>query len=65
MDDRFDTTIEKIVAAIRQAGYDPYAQLTGFLRTQDARYITRTGNARELIGTLDRSKLKYYVKHMK
>lgn len=65
MDDRFDATMEMIVAAIKQAGYDPYAQLTGFLRTRDDRYITRTGNARELIGTLDRSRLKHYVKHMK
>ena len=65
MEDRFDQTIEIIVNAIKKAGYDPYSQLTGFLRTHDDRYITRTGNARELIGTLDRSKLKYYVKHMK
>lgn len=65
MEDRFDKTITTIVTAIKQAGYDPYSQLTGFLRTNDERYITRTGNARELIHTLDTDKLRYYVKHMK
>ena len=65
MDQKFDTTIQTIVTAIRRAGYDPYAQLTGFLRTQDERYITRTDNARELAKGLDRVQLKQYVKRMK
>lgn len=65
MDQKFDTTIQIIVTAIRRAGYDPYAQLTGFLRTQDERYITRTDNARELAKGLDRVQLKQYVKRMK
>lgn len=65
MDDIFIATMEKVVASIKRAGYDPYSQLTGFLRTHDERYITRTGNARELVKQLDRAKLKQYVNQMK
>ena len=65
LEETFMMTVERIVAAIRTAGYDPYSQLTGFLRTHDDRYITRTGNARELVKELDRGKLKQYVNQMK
>ena len=64
MDQAFEEKIKTIVSAIARAGYDPYAQLTGFLRTQDARFITRTDNARALALELDRSQLKQYVKRM-
>ena len=55
--------MEMIVKAIRKAGYDPYAQLTGFLYTADARYITRTDNARDLIQDLDPAFIKQYLKN--
>lgn len=66
MTDRdFYDKIGMIEASIRDAGYDPYSQLTGFIRTHDDRYITRNGNARTMIRELDWSMLKQYVKHMK
>lgn len=53
--------IERIIAALRQAGYDPYSQLQGYLITGNAAYITRTGNARELIRTVDLWQLQSYL----
>ena len=65
MDDLlFHQTIEIIVAAIKEAGYDPYEQLVGYLSTGQDHYITRTSNARGLIGTLDQNRLKQYVKEL-
>ena len=55
--------IERIVAAMRQAGYDPYAQLRGYLITGNAAYITRSGNARELIHSVDTWQLQIYLQH--
>lgn len=57
--------MDRIVAAISEAGYVPYDQLTGFLRTQDDRYITRHGNARTIIKGIDRGALIQYVEQMK
>lgn len=64
MNQEFDSKITVIVTALEKAGYDPYAQLTGFIRTHDTRYITRSDNARALIMDLDLNLLKSYVKNM-
>ena len=61
----FHQTIEIIVEAIKEAGYDPYEQLVGYLLTGQDYYITRTSNARGLIGTLDQNRLKQYVNDLK
>ncbi len=57
--------IEKIVSAIEKTGYEPYSQIVGYLETSDARYITRTDNARELIKSVSTSSLKEYLKSKK
>ena len=57
----FEKTMEHIVASIQAAGFDPYAQLYGYLKTGDDTYITRTGDARRMIRTLDYSQLQIYV----
>ena len=57
----FDKTMEHIEASIQAAGFDPYAQLYGYLKTGDDTYITRTGDARRMIKTLDHSQLQIYV----
>ena len=57
----FEKKIALVIAALSDAGYDPYAQLTGYLQTGDETFITRNGNARELIKTLDRDKIERYV----
>ena len=65
MDQKFLDTMTQVLSAIESAGYDPYAQLLGYVRTRDLRYITRTGNARELVAQLDRFQLKQFVAQMK
>lgn len=57
----FEKTMEHIVTSIRAAGYEPYDQLYGYLKTGDETYITRTGDARNLIKTLERGQLRGYV----
>ena len=60
----FENIMEHIVASIRSAGYEPYDQLYGYLKTGDETYITRTGDARSMIKTLDRSQLQRFVDTM-
>lgn len=60
-DTLFLQTISEIEAAIKQAGYDPYEQLTGYLRTGHDYYITRTMGAREKIKELNQGQLQEYV----
>ena len=61
----FEKTMEHIVASIQAAGFDPYAQLYGYLKTGDDTYITRTGDARHIIKTIDRDQLRKYVDMLK
>lgn len=57
MKDKFEETIEYIVAVLKEAGYDPYEQLYAYASTGNEAYITRKGDARSLIATLDRQQL--------
>lgn len=61
MEIEFKNIMEHIVASIRSAGYEPYDQLYDYLKTGDETYITRTGDARNLIKTLDRNRLQEFV----
>ena len=61
----FNKVMEHIVSSLKQGGYDPYEQLTGYITTSEEHYITRKGNARELIAGLDKLKVKSYVLRMK
>ena len=58
----FDKRISEVSSALSAAGYDPCAQLTGYLQTGDDTYITRKGNAREIIRTLDKEMIARYIK---
>lgn len=64
-DKNFIATMESIVSSIEEKGMDPYDQLYGYLTTGKEEYITRTGNARELIKTLEWEQVWEYVKQMK
>lgn len=61
MEIEFENIMDHIVASIRSAGYEPYDQLYGYLKTGDETYITRTGDARRLVKELDREQLQQYV----
>ena len=66
MDERqFVATMDHIVAALRERGYDPYAQLTGYVSENEPTYITSHKGARQLIVTLDMDRVKRFVKEMK
>ncbi len=65
MDRELIRTLDEIAASIRKAGLEPYDQITGYLRTGNERYITRTGNAREKIQEIDRVSLKQYAAYLK
>lgn len=62
MDDiAFVKTMVHIESAIKDAGYDPYEQLVGYLQTGRDYYITRRANARDLIKTVNLDWLNQYV----
>ena len=61
MENTFEQMMEHIVASIRNAGYEPYDQLYGYLKTGDDAYITRTGDARAMVKTLDHKQLERYI----
>ena len=61
MDTEFQATMEEIIASIKEAGYEPYDQLYGYITTGKEEYITRTGDAREKIKTLNWLQVKEFV----
>lgn len=61
---QFNATMEYIVAALKEKGYDPYAQLTGYVIENNLTYITNHNGARKLIATLDIALVKNYVENM-
>lgn len=61
MKDKFEETIDYVVAVLREAGYNPYEQLYGYVSTGNEAYITRKGNARDMILKLDKVQLMQYV----
>ena len=63
-DKKFIAAMESIVSSIEKTGLDPFSQLYGYLTTGKEEYITRTGNARELIKKLNRQRVWDYVKEM-
>ena len=63
--DDFVATMEYIVAALEEKGYDSYAQLIGYVTAKDSDYITRYKEARRLIESLDIEMVMQYVQNMK
>lgn len=57
----FEKQIEHVISALSDAGYDPYAQLTGFVQTGDDTFITRRNDARAIVSSLDRKMVARYV----
>lgn len=64
MEIEFENIMDHIVESIRAAGYEPYDQLYGYMKTGDETYITRSGDARKLIKTLDCNQLQCYVEQL-
>lgn len=55
-------TTNLVVEALIERGYNPYAQLNGYLIKNNDRYITSHQNARKLIKTVDREFLDEYLR---
>ena len=58
--------LEHVYRALQAKGYDPIAQLTGFILTGDPTYITSHDSARSLICRLERDEIleelvRFYV----
>lgn len=61
MKDNFQKDIEHIVAVLREAGYDPYEQLYAYIQTGNETYITRKGDARDIVIRLDKEQMWNYI----
>lgn len=53
--------LSMVIAHMAVEGYDPKAQLTGYLKTGNAAYITRQGGARDLIKEINPVVIKRYL----
>ena len=58
---QFTAAMEHIVTALKEKGYDPYAQLIGYVTENNLTYITNHNGARKLIATIDAERVKEYV----
>ena len=54
-------TLEYIISCIERSGNDPRSQIYGYLTTGNECYITRVGNARELIKSINKQVLNQYL----
>lgn len=62
LDGEFMEAISEVYVAIQEAGYDPYDQLTGYVRTGNDRYITRHRNARTIVTEMETEQIRQYLK---
>ena len=61
LENDFKQNIEYIVAILHEAGYNPYEQLYAYLHTGNDTYITRKGDARTLVASLDKQQVWNYI----
>lgn len=59
--DNNQQVLEYIVKCIKDTGSDPRIQIKGYVDSGNERYITRNGDARNLIKSVDLSLLEHYV----
>ena len=50
-------TIDEVIEALKNKGYNPTNQLVGYLKTGDEKYITSFNDSRKKILTYDRSEI--------
>ncbi len=49
--------LKKVYEILQRGGYDPVAQIAGYLITEDPTYITNVENARVLVRNIDRDEM--------
>ena len=57
--------LKEIITLLEEKGYDPVAQLTGYLNENQEDYITRHGNARTKIKDIPKEVIEEYIKSEK
>ena len=53
--------LKEVIKLLEEKGYDPVAQLTGYIEIGSDDYVTRHGNAREKIKEIDKETIKQYL----
>lgn len=53
--------LKEVITLLEEKGYDPVAQLTGYIEIGSDDYVTRHGNAREKIKAIDKEVIKKYI----
>jgi len=56
-----NAALEEIIKLLEEKGYDPVAQLTGYIEIGSDDYITRHGGARDKIKEIDKESIKQYL----
>ena len=57
--------LDEIIKLMKERGYNPVDQLTGYLNERQEDYITRHGNARGKIKEIPDGIIKEYIESMK
>lgn len=61
MDSKSQEILDRIIKALESGGYDPNAQLTGYVMTGDIAYITHRDGARDAVKHLDKAVIQEYL----
>ena len=62
LDNEFMAAMSEVYMALQEVGYEPFDQLTGYVRTGNDQYITRRHNARKIVTEMDPEMIKQYLK---
>lgn len=56
--------LKEVITLLEEKGYNPVAQLTGYIKTGRDDYITRHGGARDKIKNISIDIIEEYIKNM-
>ena len=62
LDNEFMAAMSDVYMSLQEAGFEPFDQLTGYVRTGNDQYITRRHNARKIVTEMDPEMIKQYLK---
>ena len=62
LDNEFMAAMSEVYMALQEAGFEPFDQLTGYVRTGNDQYITRRHNARKIVTEMNPEMIKQYLK---
>ena len=61
LDNEFMAAMSEVYMALQEAGFEPFDQLTGYVRTGNDQYITRRHNARKIVTEMDSEMIKQHL----